>query len=231
MNKSAASTSSWWRLLRLLLLPLLLVGKFLDKHFVSFIRGRVLRGEDRVYSLRFVWYSDSVYLHPMIWGSLVLYFVATQAVVTVANPVAETARVEATAADGAPTDAQSATPPANGDDAAIDDAAIDDAAIDAQPAAIDQAGSSGLSLGWLTMVWFLGLGVCYLTTMHNFNVLRTGILLICVCAMLGGSYFATHEFEIDFVAGVIAHMDSLGATVTPGFYIVSAYFFCGVDRL
>ena len=89
MSKSHASTSSLWRLLRLLLLPLILVGKLLDKHFVSFIRGRVLRGEDRVFSLRFVWYSDSVYLHPMIWGSLVLYLFASQVVVTDAKPLTE----------------------------------------------------------------------------------------------------------------------------------------------
>ena len=132
-------------------------------------------------------------------------------------------------------DAASKAAPADGDGAESDEATPADGdglPADTQSAATEQAddgaGSSGLSLGWLTMVWFLGLGVCYLTTMHNFNVLRAGILVICVCAMLGGSYFATHEFEINLVSGVIAHLDSLGATVTPGFYIVSAYFFAAL---
>jgi hypothetical protein len=32
----------------------------------------VVRDRRRIYSIRFIWYGDSVYLHPMIWGSLLL---------------------------------------------------------------------------------------------------------------------------------------------------------------
>ncbi|MBB73964.1 MAG: hypothetical protein CMJ75_05555, partial [Planctomycetaceae bacterium] len=89
-------------------------------------------------------------------------------------------------------------------------------------------GAWGLKPGWLTMVWFISLGVCYMTTMHNFDVLRVAILIVVVLAVLGGSYYATHELELDLLAGVINHLDSLQATVTPGFYLVSAYFFAGL---
>ena len=101
MNKSDSSSSKL-RWLKLLLIPLLWISKLLDRHFVSFIRGRVLKDETRVYSLRFVWYSDSVYLHPMIWGSLVLWFLATNTVVMESADVADAATSisQAAAAEG-----------------------------------------------------------------------------------------------------------------------------------
>ncbi len=71
----------------LLLLPLKIIfwpfwalGKVLYGHWFSYVIGRVLRDEDRVYSIRFVWYGDSVYLHPMVWGSLILYVVVKSGV-------------------------------------------------------------------------------------------------------------------------------------------------------
>ena len=42
-------------------------------HFLSYLIGRVVRDRDRIYRIRFVWYGDSIYLHPMIWGSLALF--------------------------------------------------------------------------------------------------------------------------------------------------------------
>jgi len=48
----------------------------LHHSFSSYICGRVLRDDDRIYSIRFVHYGDSIYLHPMIWGSVILYFLA-----------------------------------------------------------------------------------------------------------------------------------------------------------
>ena len=51
----------------------------LYKNWLSYLFGRVLRDESRIYSIKFIWYGDSVYLHPMIWGSVVLYFVQTAA--------------------------------------------------------------------------------------------------------------------------------------------------------
>lgn len=247
MNKSDSSSSKL-RWLKLLFIPLLWITRLLDRHFVSFIRGRVLKDETRVYSLRFVWYSDSVYLHPMIWGSLVLWFLATNAVVMESSEVAgaTTSTSQAAVAEG---DAV-ATPPADSADAATSETAsanADDAGTEAgdgdvsgqadgetegQPVETPTESTGmaawGLKPGWLTMVWFISLGVCYMTTMHNFNVLRVAILIVVVLAVLGGSYYATHELELDLIAGVIDHLDSLQATVTPGFYLVSAYFFAGL---
>ena len=247
MNKSDSSSSKLhW--LKLLFIPLVWIAKLLDKHFVSFIRGRVLKDETRVYSLRFVWYSDSVYLHPMIWGSLVLWFLATNAVVVESDDVAAaaTGASQAASAEGdtaatTPSDSATAatsdTSPAATDDAGVEAGDTDvsgqtDGETEGQPAEAqaEKTGMAawGLKPGWLTMVWFISLGVCYMTTMHNFNVLRVAILIVVVLAVLGGSYYATHELELDLLAGVISHLDSLQATVTPGFYLVSAYFFAGL---
>ena len=247
MNKSDSSSSKLhW--LKLLFIPLVWIAKLLDKHFVSFIRGRVLKDETRVYSLRFVWYSDSVYLHPMIWGSLVLWFLATNAVVVESDDVAAaaTGASQAAVAEGdtaatTPSDSATAatsdTSPAATDDAGVEAGDTDvsgqtDGETEGQPAEAqaEKTGMAawGLKPGWLTMVWFISLGVCYMTTMHNFNVLRVAILIVVVLAVLGGSYYATHELELDLLAGVISHLDSLQATVTPGFYLVSAYFFAGL---
>jgi len=247
MNKSDSSSSKL-RWLKLLFIPILWITKLLDKHFVSFIRGRVLKDETRVYSLRFVWYSDSVYLHPMIWGSLVLWFLATNAVVVESDDVAAaaTGASQAAVAEGdtaatTPSDSATAatsdTSPAATDDAGAEAGDTDvsgqtDGETEGQPAEAqaEKTGMAawGLKPGWLTMVWFISLGVCYMTTMHNFNVLRVAILIVVVLAVLGGSYYATHELELDLLAGVISHLDSLQATVTPGFYLVSAYFFAGL---
>ena len=247
MNKSDSSSSKL-RWLKLLFIPLVWIAKLLDKHFVSFIRGRVLKDETRVYSLRFVWYSDSVYLHPMIWGSLVLWFLATNAVVVESDDVAAAATGASQAAVGegdtaatTPSDSATAatsdTSPAATDDAGAEAGDTDvsgqtDGETEGQPAEAqaEKTGMAawGLKPGWLTMVWFISLGVCYMTTMHNFNVLRVAILIVVVLAVLGGSYYATHELELDLLAGVISHLDSLQATVTPGFYLVSAYFFAGL---
>ncbi len=248
MNKSDSSSSKL-RWLKLLFIPLVWIAKLLDKHFVSFIRGRVLKDETRVYSLRFVWYSDSVYLHPMIWGSLVLWFLATNAVVVESDDVAAAATgasqaaasegdaTAATPADSTPAAESSDTSPAAPDDAGAEAGDTDvsgqtDGETEGQPAEAQAEktgmGAWGLKPGWLTMVWFISLGVCYMTTMHNFDVLRVAILIVVVLAVLGGSYYATHELELDLLAGVINHLDSLQATVTPGFYLVSAYFFAGL---
>ena len=67
------------RLVKFCLLPLVFVTwpvrkswGLADRHFFSYLLGRVSRDRRRIYSIRFIWYGDSVYLHPMIWGSLLL---------------------------------------------------------------------------------------------------------------------------------------------------------------
>ena len=114
MNKSDSSSSKL-RWLKLLFIPILWITKLLDKHFVSFIRGRVLKDETRVYSLRLVWYRDSVYLHPMIWGSLILWFLATNAVVVESDDVAgaATGASQAAAAEGDAAEGASGARPSN----------------------------------------------------------------------------------------------------------------------
>ncbi|MCA9177216.1 MAG: hypothetical protein KDB14_22155 [Planctomycetales bacterium] len=71
--KSQASSKGF---LAILLWPFARLFKALHKHWISYITGYVLRDRDRIYSVKFVWYGDSVYLHPMIWGSLLLYLLA-----------------------------------------------------------------------------------------------------------------------------------------------------------
>ena len=51
-------------------------------HFLSYLIGRVVRDRDRIYRIRFVWYGDSIYLHPMIWGSLALAGLTAGGVIT-----------------------------------------------------------------------------------------------------------------------------------------------------
>lgn len=88
-KQNAVERASFRRFASWLLFPAILLARvtkrflaILDKAFVSYIRGRVLRGARRIYSIRFVWYGDSVYLHPMIWGSAVLYALALGGVST-----------------------------------------------------------------------------------------------------------------------------------------------------
>ncbi|QDU94350.1 hypothetical protein [Lignipirellula cremea] len=81
-GKPAAGTSlggkiAYW----LFLFPLLCLLwpfrtglRLLYRNFLSYIFGRVLRDSDRIYSIKFVYYGDSVYLHPMIWGSAAMGF-------------------------------------------------------------------------------------------------------------------------------------------------------------
>jgi hypothetical protein len=137
-------------------------AKMLYRNFVSYLVGRVLRDNDRIYSIKFVWYGETVYLHPMIWGSLLLFVLA-------------------------------------------------------QTAFVGQ--------GWLLLLWFLGLLVCYVTIMYNFDVIKTAILGTAVVALLGLAYFATIELSWNPLAAVARHVVALEATVSPGFYLVSAYLF------
>ena len=61
--------------LKIIIWPFVALWRFLYEHWLSYILGRVFRDVDRIYNIRFVWYGDSIYLHPMVWGSLILYVV------------------------------------------------------------------------------------------------------------------------------------------------------------
>jgi len=56
----------------LLIWPLLRAVRYVNRHFLQYLFGHVMREGGRVYRIKFIWYADSVYLHPMIWGSVVL---------------------------------------------------------------------------------------------------------------------------------------------------------------
>ena len=70
-----AGTPLWLLPLKMIAWPFVAISRYSIRHWISYLIGRVLRDEDRVYSIKFIWYGDSVYLHPMVWGSLVLFFV------------------------------------------------------------------------------------------------------------------------------------------------------------
>ncbi len=165
-----ATVPFWWKFpvsvvsfpLWLLTWPFLQLIKVIDQHFVSYLSSRVLRDSDRIYSIKFVWYNDSIYLHPMIWGSFILYFVAQ---------------------------------------------------------------ASLLAPGWLILFWFMALLLSYITVMYNLNVLRASMLAVGVVAVLGVSYFSTMELQWNPLAEATHYISSLGAEVSPGFFLASGYFF------
>ena len=73
---SNSDTPAWLIPLKMLAWPFIFVWRLLYRNWLSYVVGSVLRDENRVYSVKFIWYGESVYLHPMVWGSLVLFFVA-----------------------------------------------------------------------------------------------------------------------------------------------------------
>lgn len=72
---------------KILVWPFLALAKVLYDSWLSYLHGKVLRDEYRIYSIKFIWYGDSVYLHPMIWGSLILFFVAKSGLIGAGWPV------------------------------------------------------------------------------------------------------------------------------------------------
>jgi hypothetical protein len=165
-EKKAMSESSgtplWLLPLKILAWPFVAISRFLYEHWISYLIGRVTRDQDRVYRVKFIWYGDSVYLHPMVWGSLVLFFVAKSEV---------------------------------------------------------------FAAGWSLFVWFILLAVCFLTVMYNFDILKAGVLLVCVIAAISMGYVATTELEWNPLGTLARHIARLQPEVTPGFYIIACYTF------
>lgn len=73
--------------LKIVVWPFVFLWKTLYNNWLSYLFGKVLRDENRIYSIKFIWYGDSVYLHPMIWGSLLLFFVVKSGVMGTGWPV------------------------------------------------------------------------------------------------------------------------------------------------
>ena len=164
-GSSRSGTPLWLLPLKIIAWPFITFVKFLYTNFISYMIGRVLRDEYRVYSVKFVWYGDAVYLHPMVWGSLVLFFVTKSEV---------------------------------------------------------------FSAGWPLLVWFILLAVCFLTVMYNFNIVKAGILAICVIAVFSLAYVSNAEWQWNPLRGIAEHIAWLEAEVTPGFYIAATYVFASL---
>ncbi len=148
--------------LKIIFWPFTFVWHVLYRNWLSYLIGKVVRDERRVYSIKFIWYGDSVYLHPMTWGSVVLFFVAKSGVV-------------------AP--------------------------------------------GWPLLIWFILLAVCFLTVIYNFDILKAGVLGICVVAVFGLTYISRSEWAWNPLGWVETYVTNLQVTVSDGFYIASAWVF------
>ncbi len=71
-SKSDKKMPIWLWPFWLLAWPFVFAFNSFNKHFLSYIMGRVVRDDRRIYTVKFVWYGDSIYMHPMIWGSAIL---------------------------------------------------------------------------------------------------------------------------------------------------------------
>ena len=157
------------RVARVLFMPLWLIGwpfvrgwQVFYRNFLSYLVGRVVRDRRRIYSIRFIWYGDSIYLHPMIWGSLILSALTASGVMTA---------------------------------------------------------------GWALLVWFVALFVCFITIVYNLNVLKCSILAIGLTAFFGMAHVSTVEFAWNPLTAISNHLTGLHASVSPGFFVLSAYVF------
>ncbi|MHB8956121.1 MAG: hypothetical protein ACYC4U_24330 [Pirellulaceae bacterium] len=161
-SRQRAGTPLWLMPFKILIWPFLATSRYLYEHWLSYLIGRVVRDQDRIYSVKFIWYGDSVYLHPMVWGSLVLFFVTKSEVFTA---------------------------------------------------------------GWPLLVWFIMLAGCFLTVMYNFDILKAGVLVVCVVAVFSLAYVANVEWAWNPLRTLAWHIEWLDAKVSPGFYVVAAYTF------
>ncbi len=161
-SSTHSETPLWLMPFKILAWPFIALSRYLYEHWISYLIGRVVRDEDRVYSVRFVWYGDSVYLHPMVWGSVILFFVTKSQVFT---------------------------------------------------------------QGWPLLVWFILLAVCFLTVIYNFDIIKAGVLLVCIVAVFSLAYIANVQWHFNPPRVVAQHIQRLAPTVSPGFYVVVAYLF------
>jgi hypothetical protein len=161
-SKSESGTPLWLWPLKIIAWPFVALWRFLYKHWISYLIGRVLRDEHRIYSIKFIWYGDTVYLHPMVWGSLILFFVTKSSVF----------------------------PP-----------------------------------GWPLLAWFILLSVCFLTVMYNFDILKSGVLLVAVIAVSALAYISKLQFDWNPLSWLYVKVQQLNVSVEPGFYVAAAGVF------
>jgi len=148
--------------LSIVLWPVLTAFRIVYRHFLSYLFGHVTRDRRRVYRVKFVWYGDSIYLHPMIWGSLLLYGLT---------------------------------------------------------------GAGVLTPGWALLIWFTSLFVCCVTVLYNLDVLRCAVLGLGVVAFFGMAHFSMVELAWNPLTAVSAGVQSIHATVSPGFFLAAGMVF------
>jgi len=142
--------------------PLVRTWRAVHDHFLSYLSGHVLQDDRRIFSIRFVWYNDSIYFHPMIWGSLAFFLLAA---------------------------------------------------------------TGWISSGWLLLLWFVGFFICILTILYNINVVRAAVLGIGITAFLTACFFSTVEWSWNPLGALARHVDRIDGSVSPGFFLLSMYFF------
>ncbi|MFP6676488.1 MAG: hypothetical protein VB878_15495, partial [Pirellulaceae bacterium] len=79
--------------------------------------------------------------------------------------------------------------------------------------------------GWILLSWFILLFVCFLTIMYNFDVIKSAVMLVGVIAILGLAYIANMELAWNPLTSGFDKIKILGASVSPGFYMVSGFVF------
>ena len=57
--------------------------------------------------------------------------------------------------------------------------------------------------GWPLLIWFVMLAVCFLTVMYNFDVLKAGVLAMCIVAVFSLVYVSNVEWEWNPSAGCV----------------------------
>jgi len=162
-------------LLRVLLVPFSVLAwpftkgwQVVYRNFLSYLFGRVVRDSRRIYCVRFIWYVDSIYLHPMIWGSVILFL-------------------------------------------------------------LTQAGI--MAAGWALLVWFVALFVCYVTILYNLDIFKCCMLGVGIVAFIGMAHFSMVELAWNPLTAISGHIRFLEASVSPGFFAVSAYVFLALISL
>ncbi len=148
--------------LKIIFWPFAFLWNTLYKNWLSYLFGKVLRDDRRIYSIKFIWYGDSVYLHPMIWGSVILFFVVKSGVI---------------------------------------------------------------GAGWPVLIWFVMLGICFLTVIYNFDIFKAAILFVSIVAVFSLAYVSNAQWEWNPLGWVRNYIEHLDVVVSEGFYIASAWVF------
>ncbi len=79
-TQQPAKRSGMPLILKIIFWPVTFLWNSLYQNWLSYLFGQVRRDEHRIFSIKFIWYGDAVYLHPMTWGSVLLFLVTKSGV-------------------------------------------------------------------------------------------------------------------------------------------------------